>query len=555
MSNNSNSNGIPGTRKNSNTYKYIIAIDFGNKKSSIAISIIPPSHKKENEIQIEIIHASSISDPSSSFEKIETTITYINNNSKNFAIGKQAILTHIMDGNDNSVFAKNFLSCVPGNLDLNRKIVLRNYDNSFKCEKLLLDVIKDYLSECKRIAFENILKSAKLKNIPIPKKSEIKWIISTPSIWNEKTIHVFKNSLSDIGFNQFEICSELQGIISSCFYEYFKVYSNENIDGKSFLVIDIGNKVNISTFKAEYVVGGYKIDPMNFYSAECSNIYDEFEKKIISHILTDESCRDFKTFPCEFDIFNRLGDLGERDIAENRNFRVNPCDLEFSNDAIKKLQLLFPKYKEQISKSRKAILMPAMLCGEIFDCVIDPIITLLNQINGTHKFHFAFLVGENSSCYVNAKLQNFLLEKYNMKLFITPSPALDIVKGAVRVAGGVNGIQFGNFSILEPGKKQNLSKPLKTSPTRSRVIPNIKESKTQLPGYMNGKLTTNNVGDLKTIIKHLEQQLNNANLTIDVLCNEMTIDTKKADKILSNFKDINVPKQTLGNRKEFKNKL
>lgn len=468
--------------KGKDEYTYIVATDFGTTRSAIAVCIVPPDQintKKTNDIQIECAMASSEgSGNANANEKIDTIITYEHGLGDKFAIGPQTWQTIIMTNEDDtSYFAKDFKMLLhvqerrktEGDVELKKTKVPLKGASTNTSEKPLLDVVRDYLTECTRIGYKNIVNSAKKRDIPVPEKNEIKWVVTVPAIWTDQARIAMRQCLCDTGMieekngtadtftKNIAICLEPEGAVLECFYQYLKIHPGENIKEKSLLVIDLGGgTADITThFVESYAEAVNRIQLKELYSPLGGDwggrrFNEEFDEKIIPHLLTSDSLKEYKSneairYEYHLDHVNKLkNDLASQDITDNRVFRLVPgSDLEFASDAHEKLQSAFPKYKDKITKNRRAIMIPARLLAELFDSVLNPLTELLVEVNNKHKFDFAFLVGGlGSNDYIRSRLEKFLQEKYPYVTLFQPYDAgLAIVRGAVRF--GIDSSAFG----------------------------------------------------------------------------------------------------------------
>jgi hypothetical protein len=322
--------------------------------------------------------------------------------------------------------------------------------------KILKEVSKAAISQIKRNSDETI------------KKEDIKWVVTIPAIWEEKSKQIMINASFEAGLinknTDLSLFLALEPEVAGIYY-FSNVSSFNNLkNNNSYIICDIGaGTVDICTHK-KLEKDIQIIKPFNSQSNKKSifdselieeyppiggdfggnAINEEFIKRLIIELFGEEKVEQLKNDLTNEDWVNfekEIEDLKRKySDFEPTNFKLN-CSLFEDEDSNKKLDDYINeynsknhKYKYEIRKNRKwELLFPSMIFSDITKELAEKIFSKIEEIyNNAHTGTIITTAAGSKNNNFFHHLHDFAKAK-NMKISIssTPEPEVSILKGAV----------------------------------------------------------------------------------------------------------------------------
>ena len=322
--------------------------------------------------------------------------------------------------------------------------------------KILKEVSKAAISQIKRNSDETI------------KKEDIKWVVTIPAIWEEKSKQIMINASFEAGLinknTDLSLFLALEPEVAGIYY-FSNVSSFNNLkNNNSYIICDIGaGTVDICTHKK--LENDIQITkPLNSQSNKKSifdselieeyppiggdyggnAINEEFIKRLIIELFGEEKVEQLKNDLTNEDWVNfekEIEDLKRKySDFEPTNFKLN-CSLFEDEDSNKKLDDYINeynsknhKYKYEIRKNRKwELLFPSMVFSDITKELAEKIFSKIEEIY--KNVHTGTIITTGAGSKNNNffhHLHDFAKAK-NMKISIssTPESEVSILKGAV----------------------------------------------------------------------------------------------------------------------------
>ena len=306
----------------------------------------------------------------------------------------------------------------------------------------------------------------KRNNLKTIKEEDIKWVVTIPAIWEEKSKQIMINASYAAGLinenTDLSLFLALEPEAAGIFY-FSDLSSSYNIDnGKSYIICDIGaGTVDICTHRK--IINGSKSGRFSYSNKKSFSfselieeyppiggdyggnvINEEFIKRLIIEIFGEEKVEKLKN-----DVESEDWDNFEKNIENLKKNFSNMEPVEFKLDCIlledessdKKFDDYISeynnknhKYKYQIKKNRKwELLFPSQIFVDITKELAEKIFLKIEEIyNNTHTEEI-ITTGAGSK---NNNLYHFILDfakEKNMNIYISSSsqPEISILKGAV----------------------------------------------------------------------------------------------------------------------------
>ena len=309
------------------------------------------------------------------------------------------------------------------------------------------------------VVSKNAIDQIKKKHNSSIKKEDIKWVVTIPAIWEEKSKKIMINASISAGLikenSDLSLFLALEPEAAGIYYNSPIVsFNEENINGgKPYIVCDIGGgtvdicthrKVNISNNQTELIE---EYPPLGGdYGGNMIN--QEFINRLIVEIFGEDNINDLKN-----DVSSEDWSKFENDIeSEKKKFSsFEPKDIKldcrlFEDDSGKTLQDYIDdynkkknlKYKYEIKKgqnkrNRWELLIPSQIFVDITKEISKKIFSHIEEIYNNVHTGFILFTGAGSQ---NFNITNFLYDfakQKNMDIYIVSPehPEISIVNGAV----------------------------------------------------------------------------------------------------------------------------
>ena len=315
-------------------------------------------------------------------------------------------------------------------------------------------IIAKILEEVSKKAIEQI----KSKNDSTIKKEDIKWVVTIPAIWEEKSKEIMINASRKAGLidnnTDLSLFLALEPEVAGIYYNSPNISFNaQNInEGKPYIICDIGGgTVDICTHRKTYIskdkeelieeyppIGGdYGGNVINEEFIK-RLIVEIFGEENINDIKNDESCEDWDKFENQIEElkknFYEFGPTESKLDCRLFEYGSNKTLEEYINNYNKKNL----KYKYEIKKSPNRrnnweLLIPTKIFVDITKEISEKIFVHIEKIY--NKVHTGFIIFTGAGSQ-NHGISNFLKsfgKEKNMDIDITSPehPELSIVHGAV----------------------------------------------------------------------------------------------------------------------------
>ena len=318
--------------------------------------------------------------------------------------------------------------------------------------------IEDIISKILKKISENAFLQIKNSLGETLQKKDIKWIVTIPAIWEEKSKQIMINASINAGLidnnTDKSLFLALEPEVAGIYYytisqEILSFKSSHIKEGKPYIICDIGvgtvdicthRKININNINSELIeeyppiggdYGGQKIN-------------EEFIKRLIVEIFGEEKVKKLQTNSTDEDWVDF-----EKDIEELKKscFSNEPCNLTldcqlFADDlSIKSLDEYISeydknvhKYKYKIQKKKNwKLTFSSQVFIDITKELSQKIFSKIEEIYNNIGTGYILMTGAGSkNSLISNYLYDFAKEK-NMKIEITnpPQPEISIIKGAV----------------------------------------------------------------------------------------------------------------------------
>ena len=414
----------------------VVGIDFGSSGVGYAYAF---SNNITNII-------SSDFNGQSKDKKVPTEIILDTNLEDVLAFGEKCKDYIIAYDKNNYMYFKNI------KMNLYRKIYKIKSTNGTEAD--IEFIITKILEEVSKNAVNQIQKK---NNMNIEKK-DIKWVVTIPAIWEEKSKNIMINASKKAGlineYTDLSLFLALEPEVAGIYYNSPNIsFAQQNINGgKPYIICDIGGgtvdicthrKINISINETELIE---EYPPLGGdYGGNVIN--EEFIKRLIIEVFGEENIINLKNDDCseEWDKFeNEVEKLKKMfDEHEPKDLKLD-CRI-FEDDTKKTLEDYINdynkknlKYKYDIKKSQNKrnkweLLVPSQIFSDITKEISKKIFSYIEEIyNNVHTGFILFTGGGSQNYNISHFLYDFAKEK-NMDIYITTPehPEISIANGAV----------------------------------------------------------------------------------------------------------------------------
>ena len=308
------------------------------------------------------------------------------------------------------------------------------------------------------IVSKNAINQIQKKHDSSIKKEDIKWIVTIPAIWEEKSKKIMINASKSAGLinehTDLSLVLALEPEAAGIYYNSPNIsYNKDGINGGSpYIICDIGGgtvdicthrKINISYNQSELIE---EYPPLGGdYGGNMIN--QEFIKRLIVEIFGEDNINQLKN-----DISSEDWSKFENEIeSEKKKFSCfEPKDIKldcriFEDDSGKTLQDYIDdynkkniKYKYEIKKGQNKrnkweLLVPSQVFTDITKEISKKIFSHIEEIyNNVHTGFIIFTGAGSQNHSIFQFLQDFAKEK-NMNIYMDrpEHPEISIVNGAV----------------------------------------------------------------------------------------------------------------------------
>ena len=416
--------------------KVVVGIDFGTSGVGYAYGFF---NNREN------IFESDFSGQSKS-KKVPTEIILDTDLNDVLAFGAEC--KGYITGHDKNNYE--YFKHIKMNLYKKNYIIKSTNDREANIELIITKILK----EVSKKAIEQIHRKHD-QNI---NREDIKWVVTIPAIWEEKSKKIMINASRSAGLinnnTDLSLFLALEPEVAGIYYNSANISFNaKNInEGKPYIICDIGGgtvdicthrKTNISNNRAELIeeyppIGGD-------YGGNLIN--EEFIKRLIVEIFGEEKINDIKKDESneDWDKFEiEIEQLKKKfDEFEPTDFKLDCRLFEYDSDKTleeyindynnKNLKFKYEIKKSQNKRNKWELLVPSKIFSDITKEISKKIFAHIEEIYNKIHTGFILFTGAGSQNYnISHFLYEFAKEKGMDITINTPEhPELSIVYGAV----------------------------------------------------------------------------------------------------------------------------
>ena len=318
--------------------------------------------------------------------------------------------------------------------------------------------IESIISKILEEVSKNAVNQIRKKNNMEIKKEDIKWVVTIPAIWEERSKNIMINASKKAGLindnTDLSLFLALEPEVAGIYYNSPNMsFAQQNINGgQPYIVCDIGGgkvdicthrKINISLNETELIEeypplgGAYGGNVINEEFIK-RLIVELFGEENINSLKNDDYSEDWNKFETEVEGLKKMFDE-----HEPRYFKLDCRLFESDNgksleDYINEYNKKELKYKYDIKKSenrrnRWELLVPSKIFSDITREISKKIFSHIEEIyNNVHTGFILFTGGGSQNYNISHYLYDFAKEK-NIEIYITTPehPEISISNGAV----------------------------------------------------------------------------------------------------------------------------